>query len=258
MAIGVYQIRNKNNGKFYVGSSAKIKARLERHKRDLVKGEHHCIYLQRAYDKYGADSFEFITVQLCSTESEAREIEQKYLDSYDGYLYNTSRVAGGGNLISYHPNRDKIINKMKISLNKRYESMTEEERKVIYGSHENGMKGRSHTKESKIKIGIKQIGNSYAKGVIRTPEHRAKLSKIASQRTGEKNHFYGKKHSEETKQKLSEKMKGKLPPNTKPVMIDNVQYLSASEASRKLGVTTATVINRIKSSKFPTYQYLDS
>ncbi|HHW37027.1 MAG TPA: hypothetical protein GXX18_07300 [Bacillales bacterium] len=158
---------------------------------------------------------------------------------------------------SYHPNRNEIINKMKISLKKRYENMTKEERKAVYGSHENGMQGKTHSKENKLKMSIINKGNSYAKGCKRTPEQRAKLSKIASQRTGEKNPFYGKKHSEETKQRLSEKNKGKLPPNTKPVIIDNVQYPSASEASRQLGVATATVTNRINSSKFPTYQYLD-
>ena len=171
-------------------------------------------------------------------------------------LYNTSKIAGGGDLISYHPNKDEIVEKMKQSLVKRYGIMTPEERRKVYASHQNGMTGRTHTDATKRKISEINKGNSYAKGFKRTSEQRARLSKVASQRTGESNHFYGKTHSPETIKKLSEKMKGKLPVNTKAVVIDDVIYPSSSEAARQLGVVTATILNRIKSPKFPTYKFL--
>lgn len=41
-----------------------------------------------------------------------------------------------------------------------------------------------------------------------TKEGKQKLSELAKQRTGKKNPFYGKKHTEETKQKLREKLSG--------------------------------------------------
>ena len=53
-------------------------------------------------------------------------------------------------------------------------------------------------------------------------------------------------------------MKGKLPVNTKAVVIDDVIYPSSSEAARQLGVVTATILNRIKSPKFPTYKFLET
>lgn len=127
--IGVYRIRNKRNGKFYVGSSIEIEKRLERHRRELEQGIHHCIYLQRAWNKYGADSFIFEIIHECSSEEEARSIEQQYLDKETDNLYNISRKAAGGDLISYHPNKQNIIQKMAQSIRKRYESMTPEERK---------------------------------------------------------------------------------------------------------------------------------
>src|SRR5690606_31520062 len=110
----------------------------------------------------------------------------------------------------------------------------------------------------KRKLSEQMKGNQYAKGSKRTSEQRAKLSKIASERTGENNPFYGKSHSEETKNKLSQKMKGKLPPNTKKVEIDGKVYPSASKAAKELGVATATITNRVRSKKFPTYRFLES
>lgn len=57
--IGVYFIRNKINNKFYVGHSIDISKRFLAHKSYLNRGLHHSTYLQRAWDKYGAENFEF-------------------------------------------------------------------------------------------------------------------------------------------------------------------------------------------------------
>ncbi|MEH7381895.1 NUMOD3 domain-containing DNA-binding protein [Bacillus sp. JJ1533] len=255
--IGVYHIQNLENGKLYVGSSVEVEKRFDRHRRELKKGVHHCIPLQRAWNKYGEEAFEFRIDKFCNNEFEARLIEQDQLDSLDK-LYNTSQIVGGGDLISYHPNREQIVRKIKVSLEKRYNSMTPDERRDVYGSHVNGMTGRSHSIESRMKMSKASIGNSYAKGAVRTPEHRSKLSEIASQRKGEKNSFYGREHSEETKKKLSRKMKGVLPPNTRPVLVDGIIYESCSEAARQLGVVTATILNRLKSPNFPTYKYFET
>lgn len=256
--IGVYQIINKKTGKMYIGSSIEVQKRLDRHKRELRKGIHHCIYLQRSWDKYGEKVFEFRVIQECLSIEDIRKAEQQYLKALKEKLYNTSNIASGGDLISYHPNKEKIVMKMKQSLKLRYQSMSPEDRKKVYGSHVNGMTGRTHTEEVKKKISAINKGNSYAKGSKRTPEQRAKLSKLASQRTGEKNPFYGKKHTEELKKNASKRMKGRLPPNTRRVVADGIEYESASEAGRHLGVVTATILNRIKSRKFPGYKYSET
>lgn len=44
--------------------------------------------------------------------------------------------------------------------------------------------------------------------------------------------------------------------NGKPVIIDGVEYYSKCEAARALGITDATVNNRIKSLKYPTWNYI--
>ena len=64
-------------------------------------------------------------------------------------------------------------------------------------------KGRKPTEESKRRM--RENHAHYWKGKTMTPEHREKMSLA---RKGEKNHFYGKHHSEETKRKIGDANKG--------------------------------------------------
>lgn len=89
--IGIYQILNKENNKSYIGSSCTIKERWRRHKKDLRKGKHHSIILQRAWNKYGEKSFEFNILEYCE-EAVILEREQYYLDLLEP-IYNICKFA---------------------------------------------------------------------------------------------------------------------------------------------------------------------
>ena len=56
---GVYKITNKINGKVYVGESLNIEKRWKRHLRELSCKAHKNYKLQKDYDKYGEEAFEF-------------------------------------------------------------------------------------------------------------------------------------------------------------------------------------------------------
>lgn len=47
----IYQIRNKNNNKIYIGSTKNFHKRKLRHINDLRNNKHHNIYLQRCWNK---------------------------------------------------------------------------------------------------------------------------------------------------------------------------------------------------------------
>lgn len=85
------------------------------------------------------------------------------------------------------------------------------------------------------------------------------MSKIASARVGDKNPFYGKHHTQETKDKLSKLREGNKPPNMQKVLINDIEYESVTEASRQLNVCPSTMIFRIKSPnpKFQKYFYIN-
>lgn len=104
---GVYIITNLINKKIYVGSSINIKLRWANHKSDLRRGTHRNKHLQRAWNKYGEENFNFKILEECDIEGLTREeaiskvqnLEQKYLDSLNPYNingYNEEKKATGG------------------------------------------------------------------------------------------------------------------------------------------------------------------
>ena len=111
----IYKIVNKYNDHFYIGSSLNIKKRQYTHFSKLKHNSHHCYHLQNAFNIYGADAFYFLIKKYdnLKDEKELRELEERYI-SYcwnSGKLYNSSKVAGGGDNITTLPKEkyDELI-----------------------------------------------------------------------------------------------------------------------------------------------------
>jgi group I intron endonuclease len=94
---GVYQILCKPTGKFYIGSTVNLRGRWSGHCCSLRRGNHQNIFLQRAWDKYGAACFEFSVLELvdvsCLLTAEQAWIDKtRCADRRVGF--NISRIAG--------------------------------------------------------------------------------------------------------------------------------------------------------------------
>lgn len=93
---GVYQIKNKVNGKVYIGSSKNIYERWKQHIKKLNKGNHDGEHFQNAWNLYGADNFEFTIIEECEPEIRFKR-EQYYMDLTKCYVreygYNTNKKA---------------------------------------------------------------------------------------------------------------------------------------------------------------------
>jgi group I intron endonuclease len=92
----IYMIKNISTDKVYIGSSIHGLTKRKRcHITNLKKNKHHSIKLQRAWNKYGEDSFIFEIVETCSNENILLQ-EQYYIDKYNSYSsgYNATPVAG--------------------------------------------------------------------------------------------------------------------------------------------------------------------
>ena len=259
--IGVYKISNTLSGRYYIGYSTNINKRFTVHRSKLKKNCHDNIFLQRAYGLDGEDKFIYEIIHRCNTEKEAKEIELQYLTDLTirDKLYNLNYNNSGGDLLTTHPNKEAIRDKISKSCAETISKMSAEERKEKYGQNgeKNGMYGKTHTEEARKKFSEVHKGNKYCKGKKATNETRQKISEIAKKRIGEKNPFFGKHHTEETKEKLREKRYGFIPTNAKEVIIDNIKYISITEAGRQLGICTPTILWRLnsKNPKFNNYKY---
>lgn len=203
MKKGIYIIRNKVSGKVYIGQSIMLNRRFSGHLYRIFRNEHHNEILQRAFNKYGAENFEYNILEEVKDESSLNEREKYWIDFYGGinsenvynlkdplinewsdYLKNKkSRAIQGKNNPNYG---HKWTDEMKKKESERRKGKTWEE---LYGKEKaekaklkmsESNKGRIHSEETKEKIRQHNIGEknpAYGKG---------------DRQRGEKNPMFGK------------------------------------------------------------------
>ena len=93
-AVGIYAIHNKENGKYYIGSSVNIKERMKTHRRNMEKLKGSNLKIESDIKTIDdLKKFEFLVVETFPdytiTDGELRRKEQEYITKYkafsDGY-----------------------------------------------------------------------------------------------------------------------------------------------------------------------------
>lgn len=269
MESGVYKILCKANNKFYIGSSKDLYKRWREHLYNLRKNKHINIHLQRSFNKYGEDSFNFEVVELCDISSILVR-EQFYIDTLSACDngFNISKKSLGGDNITDNPNKEDIIRRIKSKISQNLKLMLDEEKKEKwsrpgesnpnYGNRWNDEMKKEASDKNKGKAPInKGKTNIELLGEEESTKISKKLSDHASKRVGDKNPFFGKQHSEESKDKIRNERLGKYHGSQNiRIVIDGVLYNSYSEASKSLGIPIVTIRWRClsKNSKFINYQ----
>lgn len=231
----VYRIVNIENNKEYIGSTNNFDKRKKSHLYNLKRNKHHCRYLQYAFNKSGESNFQF---EIIYEGDDYRNIEQTILDNNFGRLYNMSKQSSGGDLISYHPNRNEICEKIGKSVRERFKSPSERMKHSLPKEKNGNWKGGRE-------FNTCDCGN--------TKKFKSAMCTKCRKRHGEHNAFFGHTHTDEAKKKISNSRKGILPSNSNKIMIDGVIFNSQAEASRSLNVSAGTITNRLNSNKFPNY-----
>ena len=155
---GIYKIRNKVNGKFYIGSSNNIISRFSRHRNALMKGTHPNVLLQRAYHKYGEENLEYLIVEKC-TENEKLKREQFYIDTVKPQ-YNISKSATAPMQGRKHSEETK----------KKFK------KRIVLRGKESPSYGKKWTPEQRKKLIEKRIG------VKRSESFKKKMSEISKKK----------------------------------------------------------------------------
>jgi len=197
---GVYQIVNRITRKRYIGSGKNLKRRKNDHFLLLRKNIHYNIHLQKSYNKYGKDNFNFEILLFCDKKN-LIFYEQSIIDYYDfkNELYNLKPTADSW--LGYnHSNKSKE----KMRKAHKGKKLTEEHKKNISKATKGeknpmyGLKGENHpaskyrhSEERKQKI------SKIHKGKIVSDETREKLSKL----------HIGKALTSKHKKKISDSLK---------------------------------------------------
>lgn len=134
--IGVYVIRNKINGKVYIGSSKNCYHRVRsQHLWSLENKTHTNPHLQSSWNKYGKSAFEFFIIELCEPENILIR-EQFYIDSMTAtnreFGYNANQLVNG----SVKLNEEQ---KMKLTFSKQGKSLRDEKFVGVFKSGKNWM-----------------------------------------------------------------------------------------------------------------------
>lgn len=197
---GIYIIRNEINNKVYIGKSENLKQRIKRHITTLFNGTNRNKHLQAAFEKYGSENFDVSLLQILNKDDDINEREKYWINYFNAtdkrFGYNKTKGGDGGN--SY------------------VDSMTEEEKKNHYEKMSKIKRGignpiykkHCYTNGKILKyISDEEISEYESMGWYKgVPECIKEKERIAN--IGEKNGFYGKKHTEISKQKISESRQG--------------------------------------------------
>ena len=230
MISGIYYVKNLVTNKVYIGSSNDIQRRWSEHQSDLRSCTHDNDHLQKSYNKYGEESFEYEILEEI-TELDGQRLDEALLVKEDFYInkFDSLNPKFGYNLLSADRHYMSELVRKKMS----------ESRK----GDKNPMKKES----SKIALSKTLTGKKLSK------EHRAALSEHHADVSGKNNpmygkyggesSFYGRKHSDETKEKLRKAMTGRV------FTEEHKQKLSESHKGNKLSHIAKQKVSQYQKSR---------
>ncbi|MEA3347052.1 MAG: GIY-YIG nuclease family protein [Candidatus Auribacterota bacterium] len=194
MMQGIYRIKNKVNGKCYIGSSNNIKHRWSVHKSTLRRGCHYNVHLQRAWDKYGKRNFTFSVIEENEKASDLLSREQWYLDNCKPE-YNISKDAtaprrGKSHTEEWKRNVSKKLtgrkfteeHRARLSEAQKGTTLSKETKKRISDNNAQYWKGKKRSAKDIQKM--KDNACRFWKGKQFSKEH---LSRLSLAQTGENN-----------------------------------------------------------------------
>lgn len=184
------------------------------HKWCLKNNNHSNIYLQNAWNKYGADSFKFYPIESFEvsqkdiiTKAYLDELERKYIEQFNTFI-NGFNLTTGGESCKMSP-------------------LSDEAKRKIGDKNKINMLGKKHSEETK-----KLMSESH-KGYVKSESHRDNLSKALT----------GLVRSEEQKEKCRQANQGSKQKTSKyteeqieKVKIDIIKGINIKTISNKYNI----------------------
>jgi len=243
----VYKILNLKNGKYYIGSTKQYSIRVKQHINKLNKNKHTNIKLQRAWNKYNSENFEFIILEKCDNYKEREDYYLSLVDVYND-TYNICEDSKCTWYLEKHPNKEKIKKYIIQSRNDYLKTLSKKDREKIYGR-----KGENH---HNYKGGI--ISNCIdCNEEIYYKSKRCRKCYIKNNSGNQKGITQSKKTIKKRSDKMKQLYKQGYNPVGKIVEINGIIYKSVLQASKQLEIPYTTLTRRLKSTKFPDYKIIN-
>lgn len=187
---GIYKITNIENQKFYIGSATNLLFRKRSHFSSLKSGLHKNQKLQRAYNKYGCESFKFEVLLYCDSKNLIM-YEQLVIDALDPVKngFNINPVAGS--TVGYKHTEDSK-KKMSQAAIDRPKPKPSKETCLKISLSKIGKKRKPFTEEARRNMSLAHLGKK------RGPLSEETKQKIAKAKTGKP----GWKHTPESIAKI--------------------------------------------------------
>lgn len=232
--------------------------------------------IKAAIQKYGLENFTKCILEECIDKEDLNSREVYWIKEKNAIEngYNLTEGGTGGDTSSFINYTDpEYLEKKSITAKQYWDSLSAEEREErstkVRGQN-NGMYGKEGYWKGKQKPTelIERCTNnrrSYEgdnnpnwKGGRTFCDCGARIDPTSKacgkcrDRSGANNPFYGKTHTEETKQKLREYANARTikPSNSKKVKADGVLYQTGQEAAKAFGITRGLVNYRCNSNKY--------
>ena len=154
----IYKITNKENGMIYIGQTIQT---LEDRWRQHLKKSSTCLYLKRAFEKYGIDNFIFEMI-CCCHDTDLDKLEIQYMAEFNSIVPNGYNLREGGNSGRHNEETKKKI------------SETLKEKNRMIGAKPHPQLGKPITEETKKKISDALKGRT---DIIRNHNHCREASK---------------------------------------------------------------------------------
>lgn len=184
------------NGKSYIGKTGvNFGDRWDCHKAQLNGGYHDNRYLQNAWNKYGADNFEFKIIEEVKDVDRLNDLEIKYIKEYKDkdLSYNLHDGGDGGYNLGKH--------------------LSDDTKRKIGEKNRINMLGRTASEETKKKMSASQL----ARYDQWTDKERSEWGQLTSEWAS------GYHWSEESKQKFSQKQR--TSPNAAKYTPDDIRTI---------------------------------
>jgi len=218
---GIYKITSPS-GKIYIGQSVNINDRFRKYKRYDCEDQQ---ALFNSFKKHGVENHNFEIIHICDI-NELNDLEIHYsnlFNSTNKYSGLNIRLCGGAKGLHSEETKKKIglAHKGKIVSEKTKQIL----RDINKGKHDgknNNNYGKKMSEELKAKLLSIRIGS------VASEETRKKQSES---HIGENNHFFNKKHTPESIEKIRNAKKGK-PSKIKGILKSEQHRANISKARK--------------------------